>query len=441
VRGYVLLVANVITELHLDQLRIIRGQTLYQPAGHPVNYSLYVALNHAENSSDAGLRELGLKSLHEITTGNVMISNNNLLCHERSINWTDILADSGAQAYYEPNEPIDDYRKQCPPCHSECSSRHCWGSGPDMCQKMTRLECAKQCDNRCHGKESSDCCNVACAAGCTGPTSSDCLACRNNIDDGKCIESCPKLFIKGTVKRNPDGKYEYGNQCVKICPPNYIASDLHQACLTSCDEGKHMGPNGTCVDDCTQQGTCSQVCHWEDDYINSNNIDKLRNCTIIQGGLAIRTQTFAGDRDRNISQLRPKELINILKSITEINGFLKISFSGYFSNLSFLSSLKVIRGRDTTNVALEIMWTQLRNIGLNSLEEISHGDIKITDNEKLCYADTINWTQLTRSDRTNVIVRNNSKDCGQSAVFVSSYMPAQRLALFGRISRAITIGW
>lgn len=40
---------------------------------------------------------------------------------------------------------------------------------------VTKLRCAEQCSRRCRGPKPSDCCNLHCAAGCTGPDANQCL--------------------------------------------------------------------------------------------------------------------------------------------------------------------------------------------------------------------------------------------------------------------------
>lgn len=67
VTGYVLIVTNAIESLGLNNLRIIRGETLYESAGEadrPTGYSLYIALNyHVGHLPIVGLLELQLTSL------------------------------------------------------------------------------------------------------------------------------------------------------------------------------------------------------------------------------------------------------------------------------------------------------------------------------------------------------------------------------------------
>ena len=66
--GYVLIAANAIRTLGLNNLRIVRGESLLSAsAGEAQNstgYSLYVGLNYRSGSlSDGGLLELQLTSL------------------------------------------------------------------------------------------------------------------------------------------------------------------------------------------------------------------------------------------------------------------------------------------------------------------------------------------------------------------------------------------
>jgi len=67
VTGYVLIMTNAIESLGLNNLRIIRGETLYDSAGEtdsPTGYSLYIALNyHVGHQPGGGLLELQLTSL------------------------------------------------------------------------------------------------------------------------------------------------------------------------------------------------------------------------------------------------------------------------------------------------------------------------------------------------------------------------------------------
>ncbi len=60
--GYVLIVSVFADVIPLENLRVIRGRTLYQVSGHA--YSLYVAINYSRKRVNTGLKILPLASLH-----------------------------------------------------------------------------------------------------------------------------------------------------------------------------------------------------------------------------------------------------------------------------------------------------------------------------------------------------------------------------------------
>lgn len=64
VNGYVLIYGNVFETLPLKNLRLIRGRALYTPTSSSESYSLYVAMNYRANTTNVGLKEIHLPSLH-----------------------------------------------------------------------------------------------------------------------------------------------------------------------------------------------------------------------------------------------------------------------------------------------------------------------------------------------------------------------------------------
>uniref|UniRef100_A0A8W8KRF1 Uncharacterized protein n=1 Tax=Magallana gigas TaxID=29159 RepID=A0A8W8KRF1_MAGGI len=119
VSGYVLITSVVAETIPLTSLKIIRGNQLFNYKNH--SYSLFVGVN---NNETRGLKELLLTNL------------------------------SG------------------PPCAPECfenetKNYHCWGSGPNKCQKLIREICHKSCETGCFGYAISECCHSQCAGGCT----------------------------------------------------------------------------------------------------------------------------------------------------------------------------------------------------------------------------------------------------------------------------------
>uniref|UniRef100_A0A672RM33 receptor protein-tyrosine kinase n=1 Tax=Sinocyclocheilus grahami TaxID=75366 RepID=A0A672RM33_SINGR len=85
VGGYVLIGINTAPRIPLENLRIIRGHSLYDD-----KYALAVLLNY-NNSIGQGVNQLPLTSLTEILKGGIKFANNNHLCNVETIRWTDIL--------------------------------------------------------------------------------------------------------------------------------------------------------------------------------------------------------------------------------------------------------------------------------------------------------------------------------------------------------------
>ncbi|NXV09544.1 ERBB3 kinase, partial [Cettia cetti] len=122
VTGYILIAMNVFTALPLQNLRVIRGTQFYEE-----RFALFVLLNYNPNSTQA-LRQLGLNQLTEILAGGVYIEKNAQLCHVDTVEWRDIMRDTRLEPL------VRDNGQGCPPCHESCGG-HCWGPGPEDCQK------------------------------------------------------------------------------------------------------------------------------------------------------------------------------------------------------------------------------------------------------------------------------------------------------------------
>ncbi|XP_051796575.1 melanoma receptor tyrosine-protein kinase-like isoform X2 [Acanthochromis polyacanthus] len=269
VGGYVLIAMNEAATIPLVNLRLIRGQNLYEG-----RFALLVMSNYNRNISSAtlnytsGLRQLQLSSLTEILKGGVKVTHNPLLCNVDSIQWRDLVdGDSSPSMLLK----LDAVAQDCERCDSRCVNGPCWAAGPDHCQRFTKLQCAEQCSRRCRGPKPIDCCNEHCAAGCTGPRATDCLACRDFNDDGTCKDTCPplKLYDPKThqVVNNPNAKFTFGATCVKTCPHNYVVTD--GSCVRTCGAGMYeVEEQGvqrcrTCDGVCPkeqQNRTCDQQC-------------------------------------------------------------------------------------------------------------------------------------------------------------------------------------
>ncbi|KAG7523732.1 epidermal growth factor receptor [Solea senegalensis] len=370
VGGYVLIALNTAPRITLENLRIIRGHSLYEG-----KFALTVLANK-DKATGQSTREIVLTSLTEILEGGVKFGSHQL-CNVETIQWYDIVNMDRKPVMELPeasNNPL------CKPCDSSCFNGSCWASGPENCQTLTKLNCAQQCSKRCKGPSPSDCCNEHCAAGCTGPRPTDCLACRDFQDDGVCKDSCPGLWRYDPnlhqLVPNPHGKYNFGATCVKSCPL------------------------------CNGLGTGDLVRTLS---INATNIDSFKNCTKINGNIAIIKTSIHGDTYTKTPKMDPAQL-DVFKTVKEITGYLWIQmWPESMTSLSPFENLEIIRGR-TKRGSRSVVVTQLgiTYLGLRSLKEISDGDVVIFKNQNLCYTNKGHWEALFKSKSQSATVGENS---------------------------------
>ncbi|XP_075895877.1 receptor tyrosine-protein kinase erbB-4 isoform X2 [Nelusetta ayraudi] len=415
VTGYVLVALNQFDYLPLENLRIIRGTKLYED-----RYSLAIFLNYRRDGN-FGLRQLGLKNLTEILSGGVYVDQNKFLCHADTIHWQDIVKNQGVHAVVVPTNSSG----SCLKCHRSCNGR-CWGPKEDQCQRLTKTVCAEQCDGRCFGPFVSDCCHRECAGGCYGPKDTDCFACTNFNDSGACVTQCPQPFVYNPttfqLEHNPRAKYTYGAFCVKKCPHNFVVD--HSSCVRACPSNKMEVEDNRikmcipCTDICPKAcdgiGTASLQAA---QTVDSNNIDKFVNCTKINGNLVFLITGIKGDVYHNIEPLDPEKL-NVFRTVREITGFLNIqSWPDNMTDLSVFSNLATIGGRALySGISLLVLKQQgISSLQLQSLREISAGNVHIAENSQLCYYSTVNWTRLFRTSNQKALIRNNQspKQCSK----------------------------
>ncbi|XP_008112654.2 receptor tyrosine-protein kinase erbB-3 [Anolis carolinensis] len=411
VTGYVLIAMNVFTYLPLQNLRMIRGTQYYED-----KYALYIVLNYEKNVTHA-LHQVGFNQLTEILSGDVYIRKNKQLCHVDTIDWKDIIRDPRFQAV------VQDNGEKCLPCHENCNG-HCWGPGPEDCQKLTKTICAPQCNGRCFGPNPNECCHDECAGGCTGPLKTECYACQHFNDSGACETLCPPPLIYNKLtfqlEPNPDTKYQYGGICVKNCPHNFVVD--RSSCVRTCPHHKmEVEKNGQKIcEPC--EGLCPKACEGTGSgskyqTVDSSNIDNFINCTKILGNLDFLITGLEGDPWHNISALKPEKL-NIFRTVQEITGYLNIqSWPKHMQDFSVFSNLVTIGGRSLYNRGFSLLIMKNMNVTslhFSSLKEISAGKVYITENRQLCYYNTINWERLSRRS-SDLDIRSNKpiKKCKQ----------------------------
>uniref|UniRef100_A0AAR2J2X4 Receptor protein-tyrosine kinase n=1 Tax=Pygocentrus nattereri TaxID=42514 RepID=A0AAR2J2X4_PYGNA len=362
VTGYVLVALNQFDYLPLENLRIIRGTRLYED-----RYALAIFLNYRRDGN-FGLRQLGLKNLTEILHGGVYVDQNKFLCHADTIHWQDIVKNA------RPDHLVV-------PSNSSNSCEYC----TDNLLCLTKTVCAEQCDGRCFGPYVSDCCHRECAGGCSGPKDTDCFACTNFNDSGACVTQCPQPFVYNPttfqLEHNPRAKYTYGAFCVKKCPP------------------------------CDGIGTASlQMAQ----TVDSSNIDKFVNCTKINVLLKLHLITITNEMCVNcVAVAQTDEIFSVF---IFSQGFLNIqSWPENMTDLSVFSNLATIGGRSLySGISLLVLKQQwISSLQLQSLREISAGNVYVTNNSQLCYYNTINWTSLFRIPTQKALIRNNRdpKEC------------------------------
>ncbi|KAJ8012241.1 hypothetical protein DPEC_G00066640, partial [Dallia pectoralis] len=400
VGGYVLIAVNTANRIPLDNLRIIRGHTLYNG-----DFALTV-LSNFDRPSEKGTTELTLNSLTEILKGGVMFLRNKL-CNVETIQWSDIV------------DIKNQHKDKHTATQQELAIGSCWAPGPENCQTFTKLNCAQQCSRRCKGPSPSDCCNEHCAAGCTGPRATDCLACRDFQDDGTCKNSCPPLQLYDRSLHqmfiNPEGKYNFGATCVKACPHNYVVTDSG-ACVRTCTGDTYEVDEGGLRKCKKCEGLCPKVCNGLGMgnlsnvlSINATNIETLRNCTIINGNIAILYTSIIGDPFTKTPKMDPAQL-DVFKTVREITGYLAIQhWPVNMTSLSPFENLEIIRGRIKHGPrSLSISQLAITHLGLRSLKEISDGDVTISLNPNLCYAEKQHWTQLLKFKTQTIQLDGNA---------------------------------
>ncbi|XP_039603172.1 receptor tyrosine-protein kinase erbB-3a isoform X2 [Polypterus senegalus] len=408
VMGYVLIAINQVDYLPLENLRVIRGTSLFED-----HYALTIMLNYQKDGT-LGLRQLGMTHLTEILEGGVKIKNNAFLYYALTIDWKDIVKETA-------NITLDSKKIGYGKCHPSCNNK-CWGPDENECQTLTKKICAPQCNGRCFGTSPNECCHIECAGGCSGQQDTDCFACSHFNDSGACVPNCPwpRFYNKQTYQEepNPNAKYQYGSICVSQCPPNFVVYD--SSCVRACpNDMKEVEKNGmkqcvSCGGPCPK--TCKGTGSSNRQTVDSSNIDSFRNCTKIQGNLHFLTTGIDGDPWHNISALNPEKL-KVFETVREITGCLSIqSWPKQFNDFSVFRNLTTIRGR-TLYQGFSLLIMKLPNVtslGLRSLREISAGKVYISDNKQLCYHYTINWTTLMKSPaKQGTDIKNNRpyNDC------------------------------
>lgn len=181
-------------------------------------------------------------------------------------------------------------------------------------------------------------------------------------------------------------------RCPKNCPYGGLANCFKNGLFLT-----HTCPSPSCV-----PAVCGPGIDIRNDY---QQLKRLENCTVIEGYLHILLISKAEDYR---SYRFPK-----LTVITEY--LLLFRVAGLESLGDLFPNLTVIRGwKLFYNYALVIFeMTNLKDIGLYNLRNITRGAIRIEKNADLCYLSTVDWSLILDAVSNNYIVGNKPpKECG-----------------------------
>ncbi|XP_054263486.1 insulin-like peptide receptor [Macrosteles quadrilineatus] len=155
------------------------------------------------------------------------------------------------------------------------------------------------------------------------------------------------------------------------------------------------------------RSSSGRICHSINIRNDVSNLEKLANCTVVEGYVQIVLIERATEQD-----FEPWSLPE-LREITQYLLFYRVkglrNLGKLFPNLVRIggSSLFIDYG-----LVIHEMFS-LQEVGLASLQEISRGSVIITKNPSLCYVNTINWELIAKWDPIkNYVAKNKDpSDC------------------------------
>ncbi|XP_077125264.1 epidermal growth factor receptor [Ranitomeya variabilis] len=179
-----------------ENLEIIRGRTKQYG-----RYSLVI--------TNLSISALGLRSLTEVSDGDIIIKSNKKVCYLDTMNWTSIFRTKKQQNRLLDNKKDEDCVAEGKICDPLCSDG-CWGSGPSQCFSCQAFKRGKQCVASCNvlkgeprefieNGEICTSCHPQClkmnhTATCNGPDANNCEKCENYKDGENCVKSCVPAY-------------------------------------------------------------------------------------------------------------------------------------------------------------------------------------------------------------------------------------------------------
>uniref|UniRef100_A0A674F100 Receptor protein-tyrosine kinase n=1 Tax=Salmo trutta TaxID=8032 RepID=A0A674F100_SALTR len=225
-------------------------------------------------------------------------------------------------------------------------------------------------------------CHKSCNGRCWGPKEDQCQSLTKTV----CAEQC-------------DGR----------CFGPWVSNCCHRECAGGCSGPKdtdcfactNFNDSGACVTQCPQPFVYNPTTF----QLESNPRAKytygafcVKKCPLIFFiFLSVLACDGIGTASLQSAQTVDSSNIDKFTNCTKINGNLVFLITGIKGGISFL--------------VLKQQW--ISSLQLQSLNEISAGNVYITNNSQLCYYNTVNWTGLFRANNQKVLIRNNRdpKEC------------------------------
>ncbi|KAF7242974.1 Insulin receptor [Varanus komodoensis] len=397
-------------------LTVIRGSRLF------FNYALVIfEMVH--------LKEIGLYNLMNITRGAVRIEKNDELCYLSTIDWSRILdavEDNYIVANKDDKEECGDVcpgivlgKGSCPPTViNGIFIERCWTY--EHCQRVCPPPCKSQgCT------PTGECCHPECLGSCLEPDDAGkCVACRNYMLDGRCLETCPPGYLrfKGWRCVTFDFCQELHNKC-RTARDTHCHAIFGGECVAGCPSGYAMNSSNLLCAPCA--GLCPKVCDLGKEKVieSVTAMQDLRGCTVVNGSLIINIRG-----GNNIAA----ELEANLGLIEEITGFLKIRRSYALVSLSFFRKLRLIRGEVLE--AGNYSFYALDNQNLRQLWDwskhnlsISRGKLFFHYNPKLCLSEIHKLEEISgtrgRQEKNDIALKTNGDQAScENEVLKFSYI-------------------
>ncbi|XP_068626888.1 insulin receptor-like isoform X2 [Battus philenor] len=143
------------------------------------------------------------------------------------------------------------------------------------------------------------------------------------------------------------------------------------------------------------------VCPSIDIRSHPEQMQKLRGCRVIEGHLSIVV----------IEHPSPNAFDNMtFPELREVTGYITIyrlmgvrNLGNLFPNLSVVRGMQLFK--DYAIVVFDC--ENLESLGLRSLSRVERGGVRIQQNDRLCYTNTIDWSRILADGDDNILIRSN----------------------------------